>query len=309
MHLPEISPVDTTLTMRDLEEPIGSAVAVPIEDNDGISIGVIYVVSAYPHAFSRNDLRLLRLVGKMVGELLALYLSRLRPVGKLRNLVAYPEYVDMRFRDFLSENEFVRDIEAILSEVQARNDPLNDPLKEVVSFIAVDIDNQSGLANRYGDQIARDLVRTVGLRIHGQLRAFKDDAAYELYHINADRFYIVLKGLPLEQARAKAELLRQVLGTTYQIDPLRIPAGQPTLQEHMVTFSNITVRLGVACYFYWKLKEVLLRCPSATAVVETRMQIMGFLEEVLDLGKREGGNVVMSWEPDIRGFVRISPAK
>ncbi len=304
IHLPEISSVDTTLALRDLEEPIGSAVAVPVEDNDGISVGVIYVVSEYPQAFSRSDLRLLRLIGKMIGELLDIYFARLSTVGKLRNLMAYPEYVDLRFKDFLSENEFIRDIEALLSEVQMRN----DPLKEVVSFIAVDIDNQSGLANRYGDQIARDLVRTVGLRIHGQLRAFKDDAAYELYHINSDRFYIVLKGLSLEQARAKAELLRQVLGTTYQIDPLRIPAGQPTLQEHMVTFSNISVRLGVACYFYWKLKEVLLRCPPTTAVVETRMQIMGFLEEVLDLGKREGGNVVMSWEPDIRGFVRISPS-
>ncbi len=305
LYLPAISRVDTTIAFRELEEPIGSAIAIPVEDNDGISVGVLYVVSEYPQAFSHTDQRVLRMVGKMIGELLDSYLIRLRAVGKLRNLMAHPQYVDTHFRDFLSENEFIRDIEALLSEVQTRN----DPLKEVVSFIAIDVDNQSGLANRYGDQMARDLVRTVGLRIHGQLRAFKDDAAYVLYHINADRFYIVLKGLPLEQARAKAELLRQVLSTTYQIDPLRMPAGQPTSPEHMVTFSNVSVRLGVACYFYWKLKEVLLRCPAATAVIETRMQIMGFLEEVLDLGKREGGNVVMSWEPNIRGFVRISPPK
>jgi GGDEF domain-containing protein len=305
LYVPAISPVDTTIAYRELEEPIGSAVAIPVEDNDGISVGVIYVVSEYPQAFSQSDQRVLRMVGKMIGELLDSYPVRLRALGKLRNMMAHPQYVDTHFRDFLSENEFIRDIEALLSEVQTRN----DPLKEVVSFIAIDVDNQSSLANRYGDQIARDLVRTVGLRIHGQLRAFKDDAAYELYHINADRFYIVLKGLPLEQARAKAELLRQVLSTTYQIDPLRMPAGQPTSPEHMVTFSNVSVRLGVACYFYWKLKEVLLRCPSATAVIETRMQIMGFLEEVLDLGKREGGNVVMSWEPNIRGFVRTSPPR
>jgi GGDEF domain-containing protein len=305
MYSSVISPVDTTIAFRELEEPLGSAIAIPVEDNDGISIGVIYVASEYPQAFSLNDQRVLRIVGKMIGELLDTYLARLKVVGKLRNLMAHPQYVDIHFKDFLSENEFIRDIEALLSEVQERT----DPLKEVVSFIAIDIDNQSSLANRYGDQMARDLVRTVGLRIHGQLRAFKDDAAYELYHINADRFYIVLKGLSLEQARAKAELLRQVLSTTYQVDPLRMPASQPTSPEHMVTFSNISVRLGVACYFYWKLKEVLLRCPPLTSVVETRMQIMGFLEEVLDLGKREGGNVVMSWEPDIRGFTRVYPLK
>jgi GGDEF domain-containing protein len=305
MYLPTISPVDTTIAFHELEEPIGSAIAIPVEDNDGISIGVIYIASEYAQAFSQNEQRVLRIVGKMVGELLDTYVARLRVVGKLRNLMTHPQYVDTHFKDFLSENEFIRDIEALLSEVQERN----DPLKEVVSFIAIDVDNQSSLANRYGDQMARDLVRTVGQRIHGQLRAFKDDAAYELYHINADRFYIVLKGLSLEQARAKAELLRQVLSTAYQIDPLRMPAGQPTSPEHMVTLSNISVRLGVACYFYWKLKEVLLRCPPLTAVVETRMQIMGFLEEVLDLGKREGGNVVMSWEPNIRGFMRVYPFK
>jgi len=305
IYLPDVSRVDSIIAARELEEPIGSAVAVPVEDNDGISIAVIYVVSDYPHAFLKNDQRVLRMVGKMVGELLGTYQVRLRAVGKLRDLVTYPEYVDTLFREFLSENEFLRDIEALLTEVQSRE----DALKEVVSFIAIDIDNQSSLANRFGDRMARDLARTVGLRIHGQLRAFKDDAVYELYHINADRFYIVLKGLGLEQARAKAEQLRRVLGGSYQIDPLRVPAGQPALPENMVSFANISVRLGVACYFYWKLKEVLLRCPPKTAVVETRIQIIRFLEEVLDLGKREGGNVVMSWEPAIRGFVRISPPK
>src|SRR6266536_3014423 len=305
IYLPDVSHVDATIAARKAEEPVRSAIAIPVENVDNVSIGVIYAVSEYPDAFAKNEQRVMRMVGKMVGELLETYQLRLEAVGRLRDLIAYPEHVDMLFKEFLSENEFIRDIEALLLEGQSRE----DELKEVVSFIAVDIDNQSSIANKYGDRMAGELARLVGLRIHGQLRALKDNAAYELYHINADRYYIILKGLGLEQARSKGEQLRQALAGSYQIDPMRDPAGQPALPENMLSFTNISARLGVACYFYWKLKEVLLRFAPETAVVEFRMQIIGFLEEELNLGKREGGNVVMSWDPKTRGFVRLAPEK
>ncbi len=305
IYLPSVSRADVTTVDRELENPVGSALAVPVENNDGISIGVIYIISEQRDAFAKNDQRVLRMLGKMVGELLETYQVRLGAGGRVRDLVTYPEHVAMLFKDFLSENEFIRDFEALLLEVQARE----DELEEVVSFIAVDIDNQSSVANKFGDRIARELAREVGLRMHGQLRAVKDNVAYELYHINADKYYIILKGLGLEGARSKAELLRQALAGPYQIDPMRDPTGLPALPENKVQLTNISVRLGVACYFYWKLKEVLLRFAPETAVAEFRTQIIGFLEEELNLGKREGGNVVMSWDPITRGFIRVSPPK
>jgi hypothetical protein len=73
----------------------------------------------------------------------------------------------------------------------------------------------------------------------------------------------------------------------------------------MVTLSDLTVRLGVSSYPYQKLKEVLLRYPSETAVAEVRKQIIGMLEEELAQGKRKGGNIVMSWDPTLQGFVRL----
>lgn len=305
IYLPNVSDADATTVDRELEKPVGSALAVPIENNDAISIGVIYVISEQRDGFAKNDQRVLRMIGKMVGELLETYQVRQGAGGKVRDLVTYPEHVAMLFKDFLSENEFIRDIEALLLEVQARE----EELEEVVSFIAADIDNQSSIANKYGDRIARELAREVGLRMQGQLRAVKDNVACELYHINADKYYIILKGLGLEGARSKAELLRQVLAGPYQIDPMRDPAGLPALPENKVQLTNISVRLGVACYSYGKLKEVLLRFAPETAVAEFRTQIIGFLEEELNLGKREGGNVVMSWDPITRGFIRVSPAK
>jgi DNA-binding transcriptional MerR regulator/GGDEF domain-containing protein len=286
------------------EQPMRSAIAVPVEGQDGMSIAVIYVASTRPHAFSEDDQRLLRIIGNMVGERIETYSTRLRAVGKLGELITSPALVDTVFRDFLSENEFAQHVEHILKDILTRSE---DSLKDVISFIALDIDNQSSLGNKFGDRMARDLSKMVGLRIQGQLRAFKEDAEYELYRINADRFYIMLKGMPLEQAQAKAELLRKVLNGSYQIDPLRAPIGQPTLPENMVTLSHITVRLGVSSYFYWKLREILQRYSSDDAVVRVRILLMSFLNEVLDIGKRDGGNTVISWDPHIREIIRYTP--
>ncbi len=295
---------DATSSPRGLKGPLGSTVAVPVENSDGTSVAVLYVVSEYTNAFSETDQRVFRMVGRMIGELLEVYHARRLTIRELRNIIASPSIVDTLFEKFPSENKFIDDIEELLMKIQTSPE---DQLKEVVSFIVVDVDNQSSFANKYGNRVARNLSRVVGLRIDSQLRTFKDDADYKLYHFAADRFYISLKRLSLEQARIKAELLRQVLCGSYQIDPLSVPVGQPTLPESMLTLSNVTVRLGVASYFYWKLKEVMQRFPTEISVVQVRMQIISSLDEALNLGKRLGGNVVMSWEPESRNFIPWSP--
>ena len=114
--------------------------------------------------------------------------------------------------------------------------------------------------------------------------------------------------MPLDQARTRAELLKQTLEGSYEVEPYHSQTGQPSLNDYsvnMVTLSNLTVRLGVASYPYQKLKEILLRYPSETAGAEVRKQITGMLEEELAQGKRRGGNIVMSWDPTLQGFVRL----
>jgi GGDEF domain-containing protein len=302
IYLPRLSVENPGVTLRHTTRPTRSAIAVPVDGSDGISVAALYVAAETPEAFSEDDQRALRLIGCMVGELLETYTARLRSIGKLSDIITRPGAVDSLSRDFLSENEFTEHVEALLADVLTRKE---HELNDVVSFIALDIDNQSSLANKYGDRMARDLSRAVGLRIQGQLRALKDYAECELYSINADRFYILLKGMSLEQAQAKAELLSKILRGSYQIDPQRMPVGQPTLPENMVTLSNITVRLGVSSYFYWKLKQILQRYAVDKAVIESRILLVRFLDELLDIGKREGGNVVVSWDPNTRTFIHV----
>jgi DNA-binding transcriptional MerR regulator/GGDEF domain-containing protein len=283
-------------------ERIRSAVAIPIMGREGIAIGVLYVASQQAEAFQERDLRVLRVIEIMLGSLLETYYARLLPLKGLRTSIEAPAVVDPFFQEFLSENEFASHVEELLYAIQGRKE---FSMREVVSFIALDIDNMSSLASKYGDRMARDLSHEVGMRIQGQLRAFKDNAECELYRISADRFYIMLEGMPLEQAQAKAELLRTVLSGSYQIDPQRVPAGQPTLPANKVALNGITVRLGVSFYYYAKLQEILQRYMAHNALVEARLLIERFLDEVLDIAKREGGNVVMSWDPHQRGYVRL----
>ncbi len=281
--------------------PIRSSIALPLEGYDEVPSAVLYIASEQPHAFTEEDQRVLRLLGRMIKERLDIYETHLFATKKLRALISTPSIVDTRFQEFLAEDDFIAHVEMLLKEVQTRE---QFSPSEILSFIAVDIDNQSSVATKYGDRIAQELSRAVGLRIYSQLRAFKDEAEYKLYHIGADRFYILLDNMSLEQARTKAELLKQTLGDSYQIDPHRTLVGQAALLENVVTLANTTVRIGVSSYPYPKLKEVLLRYSPASAVAEMRMQITGFLEEVLALGKQKGGNIVLSWDP-VEGFIRL----
>ena len=81
------------------------------------------------------------------------------------------------------------------------------------------------------------------------------------------------------------------------------------LSDNMLELSDITVRLAVTLYPYKKLEELLQRYSLATAITEVRVLITRSLDEVLDLGRREGGNVVISWDPEIWGYLRWSPTK
>ena len=47
----------------------------------------------------------------------------------------------------------------------ARDDERQYTMKNAVSFIAVDIDGQIDLTDKYGDRVGRNLSRTVGLHM------------------------------------------------------------------------------------------------------------------------------------------------
>ncbi len=304
-----------------------SAIAIPIAGEDGLSIGVLYIASNETNAFPEDAWRVLRIMSKMVEELLMTYHARRQATGKLSDLIVNPSVVDTSFEDFLSENEFLQDLEELLTTIKEDLEEWQEPVRkeevplterkarfregqlsgDVVSFIAIDIDNQSSLANKYGDRITRNLSQAVGLRIKGQLSPFEKYASSQPYHMFADRFYLLLKGVPLDEAQIKAEQLRQALKGSYRIYGRRISSERSILPENMLELIDVTVRVGVTSYSYAKLRELLQRQLAIISVVKVRELITKELEEALNVGLREGGNVVISWDPGSWGFTVWSP--
>ena len=308
IYRPKIAPQDIILVYRELEETTHSAIAIPIAGDDGLSIAALYIASTEVDAFSIADQRVLRLIARMIEELLMTYRARQQVTGRIGEWITNPGVVDPSFKEFLSENEFIDDFEALLTEIHSHN-LTEQQSEEVLSLIAIDIDNQGNLATKYGDRVARNLSREVGLRIRGQLRLLSNPSFRRLYHVKADRYYLLLQGMPLDEARIQAELLRQALGGDYRLDARRVVMGRPMLPAGLLEIPKVTVRLGVSAYEYKKLKEVFRRYSPESAIARVRGLIMNSLDEVLERGQREGGNCIISWDPDIWGYRRWLPAE
>lgn len=244
----------------------------------------------------------------MIEELLSTYQARRQVTGKLANLITNPGLVDVSFKEFLSEDDFINDLEDFLTEVQT-HDLTAQFAEQDISFIAIDIDNQSSLATKYGDQVARNLSRSVGLRIQGQLGLFSSLKSGRLYHVHADSYYLMLRGMSLEEARSKAALLHKALSGDYRIDARRVAMGRPMVPQNMLELYSITVRIGVPSYKFGRLKEILLRNPIETAVVAAREVIMNNLDQSLQIGQQEGGNIIISWDPVSWGFKPWYPSE
>jgi GGDEF domain-containing protein/DNA-binding transcriptional MerR regulator len=329
--LPDISKTESLIAHREMEGEIHSAIAVPLGTENGRTVAVVYVTSHKKDAFSENDQRVLRLVGRMVEEAILLYNVRLETTKKLSSLIEQPAIVDPFFTDFLSENDFLQDLKILLNEVKTGSEaeekqvyqkntqysvsdtlplPLAEPAtEEVVSFLAIDIDKLSNIGRKYGDQVTRNLWRAVGLRIEGQLSAlFTPYPDCRLYHIYADKYYLMLKGISLAETRMQAERLRQALKGSYHIDALRTSMEESGRQTLPLELSNVTVRIAVTSYPYRKLRDFLKR-PQYPTVNDIVATITGSLDEALKIGKDEQGDVVISWDPspDVRMFVRWPP--
>jgi DNA-binding transcriptional MerR regulator/GGDEF domain-containing protein len=306
IYRPKVMPPD--LAYRDLEESTRSAIALPIAGEDGLAIGSLYIASEEIDAFSEADQQALRLITRMMEELLSTYQAYQQVRGRLADVIKNPGLVDVSFREFLSENDFINDVEELLSSIHTQ-ELTEQQAEEVVSFIAIDIDNQSSLATRLGDHVARNLSGEVGLRIMGQLRTYSEPELRRLYHLSEDRYYLFLRGVTLEEARNRAETLRLTLIGEYRVNARHNIMSRLMLRERLLDLPDVTVRLSVVSWNFEKLKELLGRYSIEITVAETRALLMQNLDQGLVIGQREGGNCIITWDPGIWGYRQWSPSE
>jgi GGDEF domain-containing protein len=289
------------------EKTTRSIISIPISGEDGISVAVLYIVSQEENAFSEGDQRILRVIGRMVLELLMSDSVQQRVAGRLSDMIENPSIVDPSFRTFFSEDDFINDLEALLTEIQLRNMTQQES-EEVLSFIAIDIDNLFRIAGMYGDRAARNLSREVGKRIQMSLMLFSNIVYRRVYHVSASEYYLILQGVTLDEARNRAEFLRQELEGEYRFSSRYFDWGTPILSEYMFQIPDVTVRLGVSSYSYEKLLDIFQRFNPDTAIGVVRTLIMRNFDSMLQRGQEQGGNILISWDPDIWGFRRWTPS-
>jgi hypothetical protein len=94
----ELSPEDTTLQFSEIEGPVRSNIAVPIGGETGEPLGVLYVTSYETNAFSPKDCRVLRIMTRMIEELLTGYNARSQRIRDLLPAL-FTRYTDYKLYD------------------------------------------------------------------------------------------------------------------------------------------------------------------------------------------------------------------
>jgi hypothetical protein len=302
IYRPEISLKEREPTFVDVEGDIKSNIAVPIGAESGEPVGVLYVASDELHAFPKEDQQFLRVIGRFVENMLNTYHSRLQVTQDLRSLMRTPEVVDGFFNEFLSENRFMNDLESLLLNLHAsfggmieEAESSSDGRKpteshDVVSFIGLDVDDQEGIASRYGDQIMRHLSKAIGLRIQEYIISLVTRSANcQLYYMYANRFYLILRGFSLEKAREVAGKLQRSLSGN-------IALKRSEVADSALIIQDITIHLAVTSYKREKIYQML---EGAHSVVDISTKISQQLDSSLKQGLDKGGNVIIAYDPTL----------
>lgn len=310
VYLPRVSEKNATIESRELEEPLGSALALPVGAEQGQPVAVLYIVSDEQDAFSLQQQRLLRIVGRIVEELLLTYWARMQVTEHLGHLISHPGIGDRFFAEFASEDDFRHTLEEALEEISITPEtegmqPDGYENTHALSLIAIDIDQKDKLAIQHGDNLMRNLYRAIGQRALAQLTAFTG-ADYKLYHILGGCFYLLLKDTSLKQAQDLAKKLSQALQGPYLVDPLCLYPEQPTLSVTTLTVKDVSVHMGIVSYLHKKLATLLPQQLSEkrTAVVEIGAEIVHALNLALSLGTFTNGSI-MSWDRKENKFQSI----
>ncbi|HCI80954.1 MAG TPA: hypothetical protein DHW02_14835, partial [Ktedonobacter sp.] len=203
LYRSQISEKDEAIAYRDKEGPIQSAIAIPIAKNDGLPIAVLYLVSEEQAAFDTEYQRVLRLVSLIIGELLEDSHALSQIEERVSDVVEQPQVVNKILGAFSSENNFMSDVAAILHDIKEKGYSSEEV---AASFISIDVDDLSKQTNKYGDQVLVNLSKVLGNRLEGQIGLlFDKQKGCKLYHIFADRFYLLINGVSLEKVRESAE--------------------------------------------------------------------------------------------------------
>ncbi len=286
---------DPVAWKRQAEGNVGSSIALPVGAETGPAIAVVYVASDYKDAFSLLDQCVLRIIGRVVEELIRGYSTRQQAHTKLLDLMNRPLAVDPSLRGLLSSNDFIRDIEALLLNVKEHVITETEEVgsQKEVSFVAVNIDNLGDFAAKYGDTIIENLNKAIYDRINRYIRLFANNpTSYKSYYAYGSKFYLMFQDTPLKRLEEYMRPLHEALRGNYNVG-----TQHNSLDQHsQVSLTNVAITMASASFSYSFLHEVLHSYPShIDPTVEVRAMINHGLDNALKQGTELGGNKIMFW--------------
>jgi DNA-binding transcriptional MerR regulator/GGDEF domain-containing protein len=232
-YRPIVDPRDPAVSYWSEESPIGSAIAAPTMDGQGTEHSqppaVIYIASAEPNAFDEDDFLLIRVMGRLVAEIVQTYNSRGQLPNALTDTLADPEIVDGFFAEFLSELSFMTDLQTTLSGLhsvepaQASQTSLTSLTS--LTLIGLDVNDYSAIQWRQGDRVARMLIREIGNRLKQRMTdgLTRGVSTTRLYRAWGDRFYLLVRNEECAMARRRAERIRQDISIEYRLEDGSLP--------------------------------------------------------------------------------------
>ena len=299
-YIDDVAPKDTTIDFQEAEEPIHSALALPIGSEQGVAYAVLYVASGEIDAFPTASQAILRIMCKMIGNLLTDYRTQQKSSYHLIDAVRHPTTVDPLFESFSSENDFRHSVRTLLEEI-LENERRERKTSEEVSFIAIGMDNLDRLAPRYGNHILRNLHREMGLRVQHSITW---NTQCKLYHVYGDRFYLLFRGSPFNEVRKQAIHLKNLLEEAYRIDAQYTSTDQLIMPGQKLPLENLTIHLAFTSYTMEKLLEILHQHKEDANTVSLKMR--STLEDGLKKGEDEGGNVIVAWSREQGMFLPLT---
>jgi len=240
-YRPEVTQLDPAISYADVEQSVKSAVAAPVVEGHGVGHSqppaVLYLTSTTPRDFDHDDFLIIRVMGRLVGEIVQTLSTRGQQLGTLTDTLDNPEIVDPYFAQFLSDSDFIRKLGEMLIEVappsmakagaslEARNGPeqasgATPSTLRSVTIVGLDINDYSRIEHRQGSRVARMLVRELGSRAQQRM-----DSSFSrgvptawLYRAWGDRFYLLIRDEDVDVARTHAERIRSDISGAYRLD-------------------------------------------------------------------------------------------
>ncbi|HEY7975371.1 MAG TPA: hypothetical protein VID72_08525, partial [Ktedonobacterales bacterium] len=344
-YRPEINALDPAVSYVSEESPISSAIAAPAVDGQGMEHSnppaVVYVASRHKSAFNDDDFLLIRVMGRLVGEIVQTYNSRGHLPNALTDALADPEIVDGFFADFLSELSFVTDLQKALKALKEQkaqqglklarphwredDQPPGDggDLEDLEAFhrdiqtltlVGVDVNDFSSIQQRQGERVARMLTREIGNRLKQRMNAGQVSGVptTRLYRAWGDRYYLLMRDDDSEQARQRAERMRQDISGGYHLDgdaqlTLRRASGQEGANQAPGSIS-VGVRMARVALTQDELRAHLVRANGDVTICAASLSRL--LEEGLQQANEASTNDERSvwWNAEHNGFMSAKPS-